>query len=80
ARELGPRRIRVNAISPAVVETDMTRDVLTPQLRDKALARVPLGRLAHAEDIAEAVVFLCSDAAGFVTGATLPVDGGFLTT
>ena len=80
ARELGPRGIRVNAISPAVIDTELTHDALTPDVRARALARLPLGRLAEAGDVADAAVFLCSDAARFITGATLRVDGGFLTT
>jgi NAD(P)-dependent dehydrogenase (short-subunit alcohol dehydrogenase family) len=80
ARELGPRSIRVNAISPAVIDTALTHDALTPEVRDRALARLPLGRLAEASDVAEAALFLCSEGARFITGATLRVDGGFLTT
>ena len=80
ARELGPRGVRVNAISPAVVDTAMTHHALTPELVARTLARLPLGRLAEAGDVADATVFLCSEAARFVTGATLTVDGGFLTT
>ena len=80
ARELGPRGIRVNAISPAVIDTAMTHAALTPEVRARALTRLPLGRLAEAADIADATLFLCSDTARFVSGATLVVDGGFLTT
>jgi NAD(P)-dependent dehydrogenase (short-subunit alcohol dehydrogenase family) len=80
ARELGSRGIRVNAISPAVIDTALTHDALTPDVRARALARLPLGRLAEAADVADAVVFLCSEQARFITGATLRVDGGFLTT
>jgi 3-oxoacyl-[acyl-carrier protein] reductase len=80
ARELGSRGIRVNAISPAVIDTAMTHHALTPEVVSRTLARLPLGRLAEAQDIADAAVFLCSEAARFVTGATLTVDGGFLTT
>ena len=79
-RELGPLGIRVNAIAPALLETDMVRDQLTPMLREKVLARIPLGRLAAAEDIASVALFLASDAAAFVTGETIAVDGGFLRT
>jgi len=79
-RDLGPRGIRVNAISPGVVETDMTRDLLTPETHARVLARFPIGRFAKADDIAQAALFLASDAAGFVTGETLTVDGGFLRT
>jgi NAD(P)-dependent dehydrogenase (short-subunit alcohol dehydrogenase family) len=79
-RELGPQGIRVNAIAPAVVETDMVRDALTPQLREKALARIPLGRFAQADEVARVAVFLASEAASFITGETIAVDGGFLRT
>lgn len=79
-RELGPEGIRVNAISPGVVETDMTENLLTPEVRARVLSRFPLGRFASTDDIGHAVVFLASDAAGFITGETLAVDGGFLRT
>ena len=80
ARELGARGIRVNAISPAVIDTALTHAALTPEVRDRALTRLPLGRLAEVGDVADATLFLCSPAARFITGATLRVDGGFLTT
>lgn len=79
-RELGPRGIRVNAISPAVLDTEMVHQYLTPERREKILARVPLGRLATADDVARLAVFLASDAAAFITGETIAVDGGFLRT
>jgi len=79
-RELGPQGIRVNAIAPAVLETDMVRDALTPQLREKALARIPLGRFAQPDEVARVAVFLASEAASFITGETIAVDGGFLRT
>lgn len=79
-RELGPAGIRVNAIAPAVLETDMVRDQLTPELRARVLSRIPLGRLAGAEDVTKLALFLCSDAACFITGETIAVDGGFLRT
>ena len=80
ACELGPRGVRVHAISPPVIDTAMTHHAHTPEVVARTLARSPLGRLAEAADIADATVFLCSEAARFVTGATLTVDGGFLTT
>lgn len=79
ARELGPHGVRVNAISPGVVETDMVREVMTPQVRERVLTRFPMGRLATANDVARMAVFLASDGAAFVTGQTVAVDGGFLT-
>jgi 3-oxoacyl-[acyl-carrier protein] reductase len=79
ARELGPSGVRVNAISPGVVETDMVRDFLTPPVRERVLARFPLARLATADDVARMALFLASDEAAFVTGQTIAVDGGFLT-
>ncbi len=79
-RELGPDRIRVNAIAPAVVATDMVRTLLTPEARERIIARIPLGRLAEEDDVARLAVFLASDAASFITGETIAVDGGFLRT
>ncbi len=80
ARELGPNGITVNAIAPAVADTAMTNAALTSEARQKILARIPLGRLANLSDIADLAVFLASDRASFITGATIPVDGGILTT
>jgi len=79
-RELGPLGIRVNAIAPAVLDTDMVSAQLTPGLRARILQRVPLGRLATAQDVAQLAIFLASDAASFITGETVAVDGGFLRT
>jgi len=79
-RELGPEGIRVNAIAPAVLETDMVRGQLTPELRARVVSRIPLGRLASTGDITRLALFLCSDAAAFITGETIAVDGGFLRT
>jgi len=77
ARELGAFGIRVNAVAPGWVETAMTA-ALPDELRQKALAETALGRLASPEDIAGAVLFLCSDLARHVTGQVLRVDGGQL--
>ena len=77
ASELGVHRIRVNMIMPGVIETAMTASLLDdPKVRADALTNTPVGRLGQPEDIARLVVFLCSDEAGFITGANLPVDGG----
>ena len=79
-RELGPYAIRVNAIAPAVVATDMVRALLTPEARERIVARIPLGRLAEEDDVARLAVFLASDWSDFITGETIAVDGGFLRT
>jgi 3-oxoacyl-[acyl-carrier protein] reductase len=75
AREVGSRNITVNCVAPGFIETDMTR-ALTPDQAKKLVENVPLGRLGRVEDIAQAVAFLCSPAAGYITGATLHVNGG----
>jgi NAD(P)-dependent dehydrogenase (short-subunit alcohol dehydrogenase family) len=80
AREFGPHNITVNAVAPAVAETPMTRATLTEEVTERILSRIPLGRLAIPSDIADAVAFLASERAGFITGAIVPIDGGILTT
>ena len=75
AREVGSRGITVNCVAPGFIETDMTRS-LAPEQVKKLVENVPLGRLGRVDDIAQAVVFLCSPAAGYITGATLHVNGG----
>jgi 3-oxoacyl-[acyl-carrier protein] reductase len=75
ARELGSRSITANVVAPGFVETDMT-EVLTDDQKDAIKAQVPLGRYAAPEEIAGTVVWLASDAAAYVTGAVIPVDGG----
>ncbi|MCB1845430.1 MAG: 3-oxoacyl-ACP reductase FabG [Halioglobus sp.] len=77
ARELGSRNITVNVVAPGFIDTDMTR-VLPEEQRTALLGQVPLGRLGDAADIASAVVFLCSDAASYITGETMHVNGGML--
>ena len=77
AREVGSRNITVNVVAPGFVDTDMTR-VLPEEQRAAMLAQVPLARLGEARDIADSVVFLASDAAAYVTGETLHVNGGML--
>jgi 3-oxoacyl-[acyl-carrier protein] reductase len=75
AKELGGRGIRVNAITPGYIATELT-DALPDAARDAILANTPLGRLGDPSDVARAVRFLCSDAAAFITGDVLAVDGG----
>ena len=74
ARELGPKGIRVNAVAPGITETDMMKAV-PREVIDPLIARIPLGRLAQPEDIANAFVFLASDEAAYITGVVLSVDG-----
>ncbi len=75
AREVGSRNITVNCVAPGFIDTDMTRALPEAQ-RQALLAHIPLGRLGAAEDIAQAVLFLASPAAGYVSGTTLHVNGG----
>ncbi|GAA0530198.1 beta-ketoacyl-ACP reductase [Saccharopolyspora subtropica] len=75
ARELGSRGITANVVAPGFVTTDMT-DALPEERKKEILGQVPLARFAAAEEIAAAVQWLASDAAGYVTGAVIPVDGG----
>jgi 3-oxoacyl-[acyl-carrier protein] reductase len=75
ARELGSRGVRANVVAPGYVETRLTH-VLPEEARGMMLANTPLGRLGQPEDVAGAVRFLCSDAASFITGEVLLVDGG----
>ena len=73
---LGPRGIRVNAVAPGVIETDMSNFTKTVAGREVTLAMQALKRIGQPEDVAEVVAFLASDAARWVTGASIPVDGG----
>jgi 3-oxoacyl-[acyl-carrier protein] reductase len=75
AREVGSRNITVNCVAPGFIETDMTRALAEDQAK-KLLENVPLGRLGRVDDIAQAVLFLCSPTAGYITGSTLHVNGG----
>src|SRR5260221_13958492 len=75
AREVGSRNITVNCVAPGFIETAMTRALAAEQVK-KLVEGVPLGRLGRVEDVAQAVLFLCSPAAAYVTGATLHVNGG----
>ncbi|RYF07079.1 MAG: SDR family oxidoreductase [Oxalobacteraceae bacterium] len=75
AAELAPRRIRVNVVAPGPTDTDMMAAV-SDEMRQMLIAPIPLGRMARVDEVAAAAVFLLSDAASFVTGAELCVDGG----
>ena len=77
AKELASRGITVNAIAPGFINTDMT-SVLSNQIKDELIAKIPLGRLGSTEDVAAAVLFLVSDSANYVTGQTLNIDGGMV--
>jgi 3-oxoacyl-[acyl-carrier protein] reductase len=75
AREVGSRAVTVNSVTPGFIDTDMTRELPEAQ-RDSLTSQIPLGRLGQAEEIAHVVAFLASEGAGYVTGATIPVNGG----
>ncbi len=75
ARELGSRNITVNCVAPGFIDTDMTRALPDAQ-KDALLAQIPLGRLGQPDDIAAAVAYLASPAAGYITGTVLHVNGG----
>ena len=75
AHELGSRNITVNCVAPGFIDTDMTRALPDAQ-RDSLLGQIPLGRLGNADEIAAAVAFLASPRAGYITGATLHINGG----
>ena len=75
ARELASRGITVNAVAPGFIETEMTA-VLPEKVRESAVAQIPMGAFGTAEDVAEAVAFLASDSARYITGQTIHVDGG----
>jgi 3-oxoacyl-[acyl-carrier protein] reductase len=79
ALELAPRRIRVNAVAPGYVESDMTSKYFSdPDILLRAIEHSPFGRLGNADEIADAVLFLCSPAARWITGQSLNVSGGFV--
>jgi 3-oxoacyl-[acyl-carrier protein] reductase len=77
AKELGSRNIRVNAVAPGLIETAMT-EKMTGEVREYLLNQAALGRPGKPEDVSGVVTFLCSEAAGYITGQTLVVDGGIL--
>lgn len=78
AREFAPYGIRVNTVLPGVIETPRTESYLTDEEnRKKMAAKIPLNRIGRTQDVADAVLFLCSDASSYMTGSTLSVDGGW---
>jgi NAD(P)-dependent dehydrogenase (short-subunit alcohol dehydrogenase family) len=78
ARELGSDGIRVNSITPGLIQTDITGDKLTDDLKAEIIKGIPLSRLGVAVDIANACLFLASDLSSYITGATIDVNGGML--
>ncbi|MBO7223093.1 MAG: 3-oxoacyl-[acyl-carrier-protein] reductase [Kiritimatiellae bacterium] len=77
ARELGARGVRVNAVAPGFIKSKMT-DVLTEDVKNRMLSAIPMGKFGEVEDVANAVAFLASDAAAYVTGQVISVNGGML--
>ncbi|NQW23871.1 MAG: 3-oxoacyl-[acyl-carrier-protein] reductase [SAR202 cluster bacterium] len=77
AREVASRNVTVNALAPGYITTGMV-DELSKETQAKILDRIPMGRFGTAEDVAESVVFLCSDGASYITGQVLTIDGGMI--
>lgn len=78
AREFGGDHIRVNSVTPGLIQTDITGDKLTAEMRADIIKGIPLGRLGEATDVANACLFLVSDLSSYLTGITLDVNGGML--
>ena len=78
AMELGPHGIRVNSIAPTVIETPLAKEMLKDsEFRNAVISKIKLGRIGEVEDLMGAIVFLASDAARMITGASLLIDGGW---
>ena len=77
AREVASRNVTVNAVAPGFVTTGMVES-LSEETQKKILGRIPMGRFGTAEDVSHAVLFLCSDGAGYITGQVLTIDGGLI--
>ncbi|MEU8899818.1 3-oxoacyl-ACP reductase FabG1 [Nocardia sp. NPDC048505] len=75
-REVGKRNITANVVAPGLIDTDMTREDMTEEMRKAALEFIPAGRIGQGEDVAAAISFLASDDASYISGAIIPVDGG----
>ncbi|NIE73455.1 SDR family oxidoreductase [Pantoea sp. Ap-967] len=78
ARELGPDNVRVNAITPGLIHTDITGGLMQDERRHAIIEGIPLGRLGEAHDVANAALFLASELSSYLTGITLDVNGGML--
>lgn len=78
AREFGPAGVRVNSVTPGLIQTDIIAGKMTDDMRSEILKGIPLNRLGEASDVAKACLFLASDLSSYVTGATLDVNGGML--
>jgi NAD(P)-dependent dehydrogenase (short-subunit alcohol dehydrogenase family) len=78
ARELGPDNVRVNSVTPGLIQTDITGGKLTEDLKIQILEGIPLKRLGNADDVANACLFLASDLSSYITGAVIDVNGGML--
>ncbi len=78
AREFGPDNIRVNSVTPGLIQTDITAGKLDDPMREKILEGIPMKRLGDAQDVARACLFLASDLASYTTGAVIDVNGGML--
>ncbi len=77
AREVASRNVNVNAVAPGFIDTEMTKK-LSEDVKKKMYGQIPLGRFGRPEDVAEAVIFLCSEKAAYITGQVLSVNGGML--
>jgi 3-oxoacyl-[acyl-carrier protein] reductase len=76
--ELGPKNINVNAVAPGYIRTTKLTEQVPAEILDRARERSVLGRLGDPQDVAQLVLFLCSEPARHITGAVIPVDGGYL--
>ncbi|MBL8326942.1 MAG: SDR family oxidoreductase [Rubrivivax sp.] len=76
ARELGPDNIRVNAICPSYIDTDIAGPLMTPERMQQIIASVPMGRVGHAHEVAGCALFLASDLSSYVTGSEIDINGG----
>jgi NAD(P)-dependent dehydrogenase (short-subunit alcohol dehydrogenase family) len=76
ARELGPDNIRVNAICPSYIDTDIAGPLMTPERLQQIIASVPLGRVGHAHEVAGCALFLACDLSSYVTGSEIDINGG----